>query len=211
MFLDLLNKQQYKTCDTLLSNGRSEKWWKIAANIRWFHVHEWRLPDREWILYRRIYTEVNWREWKCETTHNLYLLLDIDYVRNGANTFGLHKICTIWWMFTCHGIAVAWSTYFPLLSIHSPSRSVRYKHANCLNERRNRIESEEQWQSGKEGEKSHIITQFKSHWLQSRKPQKATKTNCNAISSGKSNTISRNCLHSPGFLHSSKRSRIEMK
>lgn len=78
------------------------------------------------------YPEVNWSEWKCETTHNLYLLLDIAYyVRTSANKyytaycsahrrceipFWLHKICTIWWMFTCHGIAVAWRyityTYF---------------------------------------------------------------------------------------------------
>lgn len=191
----------------MLSNGRSEKWWKTAANTRqWFHVHEsgGSPIETECCTDTHIHTEVNWREWKCETTHNLYLLLDIDYVRNGANTFGLHKICTIWWMFTCHGIAVAWSTYFPLLSIHSPGRSVRCKHGSGLNENRNQIESEERWRSGKEGEKSHITTQFKSLWRQSRKPQKATKTNCNAISSGKSNTTSRNCLHSP--LHSSKRS-----
>lgn len=96
----------------------------------------------------RAYPEVNWSEWKCETTHNLYLLLDIAVLcanqckqilhtillcthRRCEIPFWLHKICTIWWMFTCHGIAVAWRyityTYFLPHPTNQPTHTLTHK------------------------------------------------------------------------------------
>lgn len=145
MFLDLLNKQNTTplTPTSVLHGVQFDKYHgRNEPNCRCVCLEAMVEMQRKARATRkrgqgkgneahRAYPEVNWSEWKCETTHNLYLLLDIVYyVRTSANKyqtahhhhrpceipFWLHKICTIWWMFTCHGIAVAWRyityTYF---------------------------------------------------------------------------------------------------
>lgn len=77
---------------TYLRNKRSQsrdKMEKIHNSTRTYRIDERERGSERGIervcIYVHHSTEVNLSEWKCESTNNLFLLLDIDYVRNAAN------------------------------------------------------------------------------------------------------------------------------
>lgn len=106
------------------------------------------------------------------------------------------KYARVWWMFTCHGIVVAWSTYFPPSThTHTHSRLILHRLCVCWQlETDNETNTPKcvERERGNEMAGGEVIIQNSNHLASKSKPQKATYNDRNGFQAENRTWIHRN-------------------